>query len=313
VTRRSARQAARVALLLLAFALCAVAVWSQRQQLTDALTRLHWYTVLLAELAVAAAMVFVMQSWRVLLVDLGSDLPVPAAARIFYLSQLGKYVPGSVWPLLAQVELGREHKVPARRSATVGVLIIVLSVAAGLLAALVTLPLAGGGLAGRYWWAFAAVLPLLAVLHPRVLNPLLAWGFRLIRREPPGEPLSTSGVIRSICWSLLGWLAYGGQVWLLAHDLGAGGARLLPLSVGGFALAWVAGLVLVIAPAGAGVREAVLVAVLAPALSAGAALLVALVSRLLMSFADLLFAGGAVLAERRHRRSLGSVAEVARP
>src|SRR5205823_6240647 len=126
------------------------------------------------------------------------------------LSQLGKYVPGSVWPLLAQVELGREHKVPARRSATVAVLIIVLSVAAGLLAALLTLPLSGDGLAGRYRWALAAVPLLLAAVHPRVLNPLLAWGFRLIRRQPPGEPLSLTGIIRSICWSMLGWLAYGG-------------------------------------------------------------------------------------------------------
>jgi glycosyltransferase 2 family protein len=312
--RRSvARRLTRLALLLLAVLLCAVAGWSQRHQLATALARLDWYSVLLAELAVAVAGGCVLQAWRVLLADLGTTLPLPAAARIFFLSQLGKYVPGSVWPLLAQVDLGREHRVPARRSAAVGVLIIVLSVASGLLAALLTLPLSGAGLAGRYRWAFAAVPPLLAVLHPRILNPLLARGFRLIRRQPPGEPLSLPGVVHAIGWSLLGWLAYGGQVWLLATGLGAGGARLLPLSVGGFALAWVVGLLLVVAPAGAGAREAVLVVVLAPVLNPAAALLIALVSRVLMSVADLLFAGGAVLAERRHRRALSGVPEVARP
>jgi uncharacterized membrane protein YbhN (UPF0104 family) len=305
------RRLSRAGLLLVALVLCAATVWSQHRQLGDALHRLHWYTVPLAGLAVAVAMAFIMQSWRVLMIDLGSDLPLPAAARIFYLSQLGKYVPGSVWVLLAQVDLGREHKVPPRRSATVGVLILVLSNAAGLLAALLTLPLAGEGLARRYWWAFAAVPPLLAVLHPRLLNPLLARGFRLIRRQPPGEPLSLAGVVRSIGWSLLAWLAYGAQVWLLAHDLGAGGARLLPLAVGGFALAWAVGLLVVLAPAGAGVREAVLVVTLAPVLNVGGALLVALVSRVLMSSGDLVLAGAAVLAERRHRRRADAVAEVA--
>lgn len=310
--RHSGRQLLRVALLLLALALCVVAVWSQRHELADALPRLHWYTVVLAELAVWVAMVCIMQSWRVLLIDLGSDLPLSSAARIFYLSQLGKYVPGSVWPLLAQVELGREHNVPARRSATVGVLILVLSIAAGLLAALITLSLPGSGLAGRYRWVFAAVPVLLVVLHPKVLNPLLAWGFRLIRRGSPDEPLSLAGVVRSIGWSLLGWLSYGGQVWLLAHDLGGGGTRLLLVAVGGFALAWVAGFLLVVAPAGAGAREVVLVAVLAPVASTAGALLVALVSRALMSFADLLFAGAAVLAERRHRRGVRVLTEVPR-
>jgi uncharacterized membrane protein YbhN (UPF0104 family) len=310
--RVSPRRAARSGLLLVALVLCAVAIWSERGDLGDALGRLHWYTVVLAWVAVAVAQVFVLQSWRVLMIDLGSDLPLPAAARIFYLSQLGKYVPGSVWALLAQVELGREHRVPARRSATVGVLILMLSLAAGLLAALLALPLAGAGLAGRYWWAFAAVPLLLAGLHPRVFNPLLARGFRLIRREPPGEPLSLAGVGRSIGWALLAWLAYGAQIWLLAGDLGAGGLRLLPLAVAGFALAWAVGLLVVLAPAGAGAREAVLVVVLAPVLNAGAALLVALVSRALMSLGDLVFAGAAVLAARRHRRSASGVPEAAR-
>jgi hypothetical protein len=294
-------------------ALCVAAIWSQRHQISAALHRLDWYTVPLAWLAVAAGMGFAMQSWRVLLADFGSPLPLPAAARIFYLSQLGKYVPGSVWPLLAQVELGREHQVPARRSATVGLLAVAFSLASGLLVAAVTLPLARGGLAGRYWWAFAAVPPLLAMLHPRLLNPLLAIGFRLIRREPPGEPLTLAGVTRSIGFLVLTWLAFGGQVWLLAHDLGAGGWPLLPLAVGGFALAFALGLLVVFVPAGAGVREAVLVVVLAPVLNAGAALLVALLSRVLLSVADLVFAGAAVLAERRHRRSLPDVPEAARP
>ena len=45
-----------------------------------------------------------------------SDPPseFPTASRIYLLGQLGKYLPGSVWALLAQAELGRAVGVPGR-------------------------------------------------------------------------------------------------------------------------------------------------------------------------------------------------------
>ena len=53
--------------------------------------------------------------WQTLLAGLGSPLPVPAAGRILFIGQLGKYIPGSVWPILAQMELGARAKVPRRQ------------------------------------------------------------------------------------------------------------------------------------------------------------------------------------------------------
>ena len=58
---------------------------------------------------------------------------------------------------------------------------------------------------------------------------------------------------------------------------------LLPLAVGAFSLASVAGLLALPVPAGAGVREAVLVVALSPVLPVGQALLLALVSRALLT------------------------------
>jgi uncharacterized membrane protein YbhN (UPF0104 family) len=55
----------------------------------------------------------------------------------------------------------------------------------------------------------------------------------------------------------------------------------------------------VFAPAGLGVREAVLVVALAPVVDAGAALVVAVLSRLVMTVADVAWAGLSVLLSRR--------------
>lgn len=294
------RRLIRVLLAVAAATIGVVAIVSQRAGIARALAELHPLYLVLSELAVIAAAFAILLAWRTLLADLGSPLPLRAASRVLFLSQLGKYLPGSVWPLLAQIELGREHRVGARRSATAGLIALGLSLVTGLVCAAVTLPLLSPGAAGRYRWAFVLAPVLVAAIHPRVLNPVLARGFRLLRREPP-EPLSLAGIARCAAWSTVAWLCYGLQIWFLVHDLGATGWRSLPLSVGAFAFAWSLGFLVVFAPSGAGVREAALTLALSPVLATGPALLVALTSRLLTGLTDLLLAGVAVAASRRRK------------
>ncbi len=255
----------------------------------------------LALLAVLAGLGCGMLAWRTVLADLGSPVPLPAAMRIFFLGQLGKYVPGSVWPIVAQMELGREYGVPRTRSGVVGLVAVALSLVAGLLVAAVTLPFLSAHALAAYWPAFLAV-PVLGVgLLPVVLNPVLDRLLRLARRGGLERPLSGRGVLTALGWSGGTWACFGLQVWLLLRDLGPARASLLPLAVGAFALAWTVGFLVVVAPAGAGVREVVLVLALAPGASRAAALLVALTSRALMTLGDLVWAGAAVLRSRRGR------------
>lgn len=85
---------------------------------------------------------------------------------MFFLGQLGKYLPGSVWPLMAQMELGRDHQVPERASgAAVGVFLLVV-VGTGLLVTAAVVPLLGADAVGGFWW-LPAMLPLalLATSH----------------------------------------------------------------------------------------------------------------------------------------------------
>ena len=72
--------------------------------------------VLLGALALALAGVYQsFLTWRGALAVLGSRLPVRSAARLFFVTQLGKYLPGAVWPVVAQMRMGRELGVPRQR------------------------------------------------------------------------------------------------------------------------------------------------------------------------------------------------------
>ena len=108
-----------------------------------------------------------------------------------------------------------------------------------------------------------------------------------MRRPPLPQPIAGRAVLRVAGWSAGSHLLLGLQAWFLALDLGAAGPAVLPLAVGGFALASVAGLLALPVPAGAVVREAAIVVALSPVLPRGSALLLALLSRVLLTVGDL--------------------------
>jgi glycosyltransferase 2 family protein len=259
--------------------------------------------VALAALAVFSGIFTTFLCWRAVLTDLGSPLPLGGGMRVFFLGQLGKYLPGSLWPLLAQMELGRDYKVPRRSSGAAVAIFLLLILGTGLLVAAIALPLLGGDALRRYWWVLL-VLPVAAVLlWPPVLNRLLGLALRLARREPMPNPLSLPGVLRAVGWGLVSWLLYGIHVWVLARMLGVAGVGILPRSIGAFAAAWCVGFLVVIAPAGGGAREAALIVLLGTGVGAARATVIAVVSRLLFTVGDLGWGGAVALAVRRRNRT----------
>jgi glycosyltransferase 2 family protein len=252
-----------------------------------------------------------MRAWRAVIGGLGSELPVREASRIYFVGQLGKYVPGSVWPVIAQMELGHDHEVPRRRSAGALVVAIVVSLSTGVIITAITVPFVDGSRYPALWWLLVPVPFLLALLDPRVL-----WG--CLRRLPllrlhtnlPAPPPNRA-MAKAVAWSTLGWLSYGAHVAVLAaafhlHSV----AILLVASVGGYALAWATGLIAFVLPAGAGARDVTLVLALAAVLPTNPAIAVAVVSRAVTTVCDLALAGVAAigvaprLRERAAERAL---------
>jgi hypothetical protein len=286
----------------LTLALGADYVTDQWGDINRALARIGALVSVLSLVFVLGALVCAMLVWRVLLAGLGSPLSFRVAARVLFVGQLGKYLPGSVWPVFAQMELATEHDVPRHRTAAASVINMAVQLLAALLTGLVTLPFTGG--VARYWWAFLIAAPLVACLYPSVLNAMLRSGLRLLRRPPLDQPLTGKVIAVAMGWSFASWLCYGLQIWVLMVRVGASPASALPLSVGGFAFAFAVGFVIVLAPAGVGFREVLLVAVLSPSVGAGPATAVTLVSRAATTVADVINAAAAVISYR-HAKSRG--------
>ncbi len=278
--------------------------WSE---VKDVIGDLTVRALLLALLASLAAVWCSFMSWRAILADFGHAVPVSGGMRIFFVGQLGKYLPGKVWPVLTQMRLGRAYNVDGRSSAAAVLIAMLMGLGTALLVTACVLPILGDSAFQRYWWTLLVLPIAVAALWPQILNWLLNRATRLLKRDPMPEPLTASGIVQSAFWSLGTWLMYGAALWFLLLDLGSTGPDLIIRATGAFAGSWAIGFLLAISPAGVGPREVALVVLLGPAVGEPVALVAAVVSRLIITAADLVWPGIAVLIERRRQRSLSPV------
>ena len=294
------RRFVQVTVLLLALGFLATLLVSQWQTLQSYEWRLQPGWALLALAGLGLGWLMELGLWRAILSRLGGSLRYGMAARVWFLSNLTRYIPGNVWQFLSMVELAAGQGISRLATLTSVVLHQVLSTAAGLALAALYFAWTGEGV----WFAglrpFLYALPLgLLLLQPRLLERGLNALLARLGRPPLRVTLSWAQI-----WALLGGYAL---VWLV---MGTGFAALvraltpltwaqLPRLVAVFAAAYVIGFLSLLTPSGLGVREGVMTLLLTTTLPAGVAAVVAIAARLWMVVGELIGAGASLVAGRR--------------
>jgi len=297
----------RWGLFALAVALIAWAVVKQWATVSDSVAQVGWIRLALATALALLALAFNTLSWRTVMMSVGLAAPLREASGVFLVSQAGKYVPGAVWPVVAQAEFARAHGV-TRARATVGSLVAMAVgvVMAGVVGA-VALALFSPGSVLTYWWVLLLALALAVTLVPPVLTRLLKLALRLLRREGEVPSIGGRALAASAAWSALNWAALGAQAWVLLTALGGDDAT-YGLATGAFALAWLVGFVVVFAPAGVGAREGALYLLLGAVVTQPQALAFALLSRFAMTLADAIGLALGAIARRSRRETRDRIA-----
>ncbi|WP_300680103.1 lysylphosphatidylglycerol synthase domain-containing protein [Nocardioides sp.] len=276
-------------------------VWHSTDDLGAAVRRLNAPAVIVAGVAAVGGTIAMQRSWLALLDGLldPADAPDPgAASRVFYVSQLGKYLPGSVWPVLAQMEFGKRWGIGRTVMFAANMLFMATITATGIATGALLLPWSSSEGLTRYWWLLLALIPLAIGLHPRTLPAMLDWLMRRLGREPLGITLRGAGLRRALGWAAIAWLVMGAHVAILASAFDSPGVGEVAASIGAIALGWAAGIAFIPAPAGAGVRDTLIAVGLTPFIGTTPAVTVALASRVLLLIADVALAIVAALRQR---------------
>jgi uncharacterized membrane protein YbhN (UPF0104 family) len=273
---------------------------------TRTLTR-HWdefraldveWTLNIAPLALAAITVWVtyailIEAWRRVVIGWGQLLPYPTAARIWCLSNMGRYLPGKVWSIAGLAVLAQRAGVSGWAATGSAVAMQALALGTGASVVAVAAPQAVSPLQ-----LLAAGVMAVGVVWLLVSGDLSSRLARAIRPGAELKPLSFQAAIAAGAATLVGWLAYGVAFWLLARGLIPEADLSLRIAVGVFAAGYILGLVAIFAPGGLGVRELVFVAILAPRVGSGGAVALAISSRLLLTITEIVAASIALLLVR---------------
>jgi uncharacterized membrane protein YbhN (UPF0104 family) len=268
----------------------------QWSEVRATIASLAWPSIVLSGVMVLAGLFAQTLAYQAALRDVGHRVSVRTTSQIYLIGLLGKYVPGSIWSFVLQMELGRRAKLQRPRVIVASLLVVGLSTVAAFLLGLFGLPVLFD-IDRAVTIAIAAMVPVaLVCAHPRVLTFMINLFLKVVKRSPLGEPISWSAVGMIVLWSSLGWTFFGIHLWLLANATAAPGIGGVFRCIGAIALAITAGIVAFLAPSGIGARESVIVAALAPYVPLGTATGIALASRLIFTVGELIAATIAALS-----------------
>jgi uncharacterized membrane protein YbhN (UPF0104 family) len=238
-----------------------------------------------------AVYVYLVGLWALMVRGLGGPrLGLGESIKIFFVANLGRYVPGKVWQLAGLTYLAGKRGVSLPVASSAAVLGQIFALAAAV--AVGGIALAAGATSGfpseLVPWAVAlAAIIVVVVTVPAALRTMLRVAFRLGRREEETPQLDAAFGARWLLLYLIAWLGYGIAFGLLWRAFPALPEVSWPAAVGSFAGAYFLGYAAIFAPAGIGVREGAMAVLLSSWMNATDATVLAVLSRLWMTAAEL--------------------------
>jgi hypothetical protein len=279
--RRRVWRVVQVALAAIVIALVArkiIAEWGAVRLALDQ-ARPNWLALAASGAVVLATYALLIETWRVLLRGWQHEIPFLDAARIWTISNLGKYLPGKVWSITALVVMTREYGVSGAEGAAASVLLTLINTIVGFVVAIV----AGASLL-KLPPALVIVMAAMAVAvlaSPSVLPRLGVLAGKVFKREIVLRPLAHRVLLTAGALTAVAWVMYGVAFWMFTKGVLGSAPGALRNYIAVFAGSYLLGFVAIFVPAGAGVREgAMSVALQRAGFAIGPAYLLVVASRL---------------------------------
>jgi len=244
-------------------------------------------------------------AWKLILHALGAELPLLKSVAIFSIAQIGKYAPGKVWFTLGRMTMARSDGIPEDRT----MVSVVVELAFSLLAAtglfgLAVLLVPGEQIPRAAYLLFLLAPLSLVAVYPPVLNRIIRFGLARLKRPLFELRMSYPRILRILGLYVLDWALQGACCFLLINSFYPMPLSRLPILLGGYAMSWMLGFLVLIAPAGLGIREGVYTLILRTVLPEPIAIVSALVTRVWMTVSEVLMAGVCLPFVARRRKNV---------
>lgn len=220
--------------------------------------RLNLPLFLLSTISIFISYIFFLILWRFLLAMMGQSISFRTGYRIWFLSQIGKYLPGRVWSVVGRILLMHSAGMGRLFSGVNLLYEIMLFTLGGLIFFVMTLPSweSNSGLVPSYI-VWITILTLCVMLHPRIVRTIISLGLKFMegRIQVWKSPLRYTHLLLLLIFYVGVWGIIGLSFFLFFSSIQRVSLNQLPVLAGIFVFSWIAGNLAFLAPAGIGVRE----------------------------------------------------------
>ena len=240
------------------------------------------------------ALFWLVKIWQRMLRHTGSSVSYLKLFKVWFFTNLGKYLPGKVWQFLGMIYMLEKEGVPRQNSFSTGVLAQAFSVISGLFISVLFL---GADLYARFFsqkpgLMLAGVVLCIAILvvlcYPKTLEKIVNWGLRILKKEKISLDISIKDVIIYILSYSLSWLLFGLAFLIFVKAMTKADFNMYFTLTGAFAFSLNIGFLALFTPGGIGVREGILVFLLSSLFPLPVSTLISLLSRLWITVGELL-------------------------
>ena len=286
-----------------------VSQWGALQE-AAASARPRWGYIGLSCALVLANYALLIQAWRVLLDGWGGSLGFWESARIWTISNLGKYLPGKVWVIGSAAVMVQARGIPGAAAVGASVMGQLINILAGF----VVLAATGAGVLRVPTIGVVAIVVIggAVLLAPPVLPSFGRLVARITKRDIviPRMPHSAIWVAASI--SVASWVLYGLTFRVLTLGVLSTAPGVPGLYVAIYTSSYLAGFLALIAPGGVGVREVVMATALKGAgFGTGDAILLVVASRIWITLLEIVPALVFLLIRPMRQKPTDAPSEVA--
>ena len=300
------RQIAKWIVVIAIFVFLGKMVWDNWGQVKDASFALRAIPFILSTLIFAFSYFIQIGAWYLITLKLKIALSPSETLKIWFCSQLGKYLPGKIWLFLSRFHF-YESKGQSKKVISVAMYleVVTMIVAAGLifLAALILFKEMQSIYSGKtFWWIVLAFMLAFVCLHPRILERILNWTLVRFKREPVSLSMSYLDILFVLFVCIVSWVIGGIGFYLFVDSVYPVTPPYILFLTGALAISSTLGLIAIFAPSGLGVREGALVYILSFMMATPVAVILSILTRIWITLIEIGLIGMVYLIGRFYKK-----------
>lgn len=279
--------------ILLVVGFIAYYAWPKRITFVEVGSNLGWGPLFIAMLLIFLAKLGLVENMYIACLKFKIDLKRPDCFQIYNHTQLAKYIPGSIWQFVGRISVlkNKGFSINSIKNAILAEHLWVILVAAVFaiypllqngsdLIELINLPELFFNISLKINIILSVIAFIIILIFFLIRNKIINFFYWLLTLTPP---------LKAVVVLSISWLLFGTSLWITLIPFATENAPYFYI-VGIYSLAYIIGFFVPFAPAGLGIREAILVFYLSKYVETDVALLLSAANRLVYFIAELILA-----------------------